>query len=138
MNDELGIMTLVFTSFRCSIGMEGMRVSMDRYAPKLCSYPMLSYLIMPINKSLTSATMERICNAILDNNWNLIQDFFNEMFALGLHQIVLCDWATAEQIAHGKFCAAGIIGKYIRDKADRDNEFEFPVEIEYQDGREVL
>ena len=138
MNSELGVMTLVFTSFKDSIGMEGLKVSIDRHAPRLCSYPTLLYLTIPINRSLSTTNMERICDAILDNNWDLIQDFIGEMYNLGIYQIVLCDWATKEQISHGKFCAAGIIGKYIRDKADRDGRFEFPIETEYRDGREVL
>lgn len=135
---ELGLMTLVFTSFKDSIGLKGLIVSMDRYAPKLCSYPTLSYLTMPISKSLTKDNMERICNVILDNNWDLIQDFIIEMYALGLRQIVFCDWATGEQIARGKFCGAGVVGRYIRNKADNDGAFQFAVEIEYGDGREVL
>lgn len=128
-------MKLVFTSYRDSIGMEGLKVSLDRHAPKLCSYPALNYLIVPISRNLTPANMERICNAILDNNWNLIQDFIGEVYNLGLHRLTLCCWCTKEQISHGKFCPAGIIGRYIKD---RNGEFEFPIEISYRDGREVL
>lgn len=131
-------MKLVFTSYRGSIGMDGLKLSLDRHAPKLCSYPTLSYLIIPMAKNLAVSNIERICNAVLDNNWDLIQDFIGEMYNLGLRQLVLCDWSTREQIAQGKSCFAGIIGKYIKDKADRDGGFEFPIEIKYGDGREVL
>lgn len=131
-------MKLVFTSYRDSIGMDGLKFSLDRHSPKLCSYPTLSYLIIPIAKNLTVPNIERICNVVLDNNWNLIQDFINEMYSLGLRQLILCDWCTKEQIALGKFCSAGIIGRYIKDKTDRDSEFEFPIEIGYRDGREAL
>ena len=138
MNNKMAPMKLVFTSYRDSIGMDGIKVSLDRRAPKLCSYPALNYLIIPVPKNMTLFNGERICNAVLDNNWNLIQDFIDTMHHLGLRQLVLCDWCTKEQIAHGKFCSAGIIGRYIQDKVDGDNGFEFPIEISYRDGREVL
>lgn len=128
-------MKLVFTSYRDSIGMDGLKLSLDKHAPRLCSYPTLSYLIIPMAKNLAVSNMERICNAVLDNNWNLIQDFIDEMYNLGLRRLVFCDWSTKEQIIQGKFCFAGAIGKYIRD---RGGEFEFPMEIEYRDGREAL
>ena len=131
-------MKLAFTSFRDSTKMCGLKISLDKHIPRLCSYPTLTYLTIPIIKSLSPTNMERICHAILDNGWELTQDFINEVYELGIRYIVLCDWATKEQIGVGKFCAAGIIGRYIQDKVDRDNEFEFPVEIEYRDGREAL
>ena len=131
-------MKLIFTSYRDSIGMDGLKLSLDRHAPKLCSYPTLTYLIIPVAKSLSVSSMERICNVVLDNNWNLIQDFISEMYNLGLRHLILCDWCTKEQIALGKFCFAGVIGRYIQDRADRDGEFKFPIEIKYGDGREVL
>ena len=129
---------IVFTSFRDSMSMGGIKFSIDRHTPKLCSYPTLEYLVMPMTRNLTPNNMERICHSVLDNNWELIKDFLETMYGLGLYQIVLCDWCTKEQIVNRKFCAAGIIGRYIMDKADRDGEFEFPIEISYQDGREVL
>lgn len=138
MSNKREPMKLVFTSYRNSIGMDGLKVSMDKHAPKLCSYPTASYLIIPTPRNLTPANIERICIAILDNNWNLIQDFVDEVYGLEIRQLILCCWCTKEQIAQGKFCPAGIIGRYIQDKADRDREFEFPIEIEYGDGREVL
>lgn len=138
MNKKTKPMKLTFTSYRDSIGMDGIKVSLDRHAPKLCPYPALNYLIIPTARNLTPANIERICNAILDNNWNLVQGFIDEIYSLGLRHIVLCDWCTREQIVHGKFCPAGIIGRYIQDRADRDKEFEFPIEIDYKDGREVL
>ena len=138
MNKKAEPMKLVFTSYRGSIGMDGLKVSMDRHAPRLCSYPALNYLIMPTTRNLTLTNMERICATILDNNWELVQDFIDEMHNLGLRQLILCDWCTTEQIVHGKFCPAGIIGRYIKNKADRDKEFGFPIEIKYGDGREVL
>ena len=131
-------MKLMFTSYRNSISMGGLKVSLDRHAPKLCSYPALNYLVIPVPRNLTSINMERICTAVLDNNWNLIRDFIIETYNLGLRQLVLCCWCTEEQITHNKFCPAGIIGRYIKDKMDRDGEFEFPIEIEYGDGREML
>ena len=131
-------MKLVFTSYRDSISMDGIKVSLERHAPKLCSYPALNYLVVPATRNLTGANMERICNAILDNNWDLIQDFIGEIYNLGIRQIVLCCWCTREQISQGKFCFAGVIGKYIQNRADRDGEFEFPIETKYGDGREVL
>ncbi len=131
-------MKLVFTSYRDSISMDGLKISMDKHSPKMCSYPILSYLIIPISRGLTVSNMERICGVVLDNNWNLIQDFIDETYKLGIHQLVLCCWCTKEQIALGRFCSAGIIGRYIQDKADRDGGFEFPIEIEYGDGRDAL
>lgn len=138
MNKKMEPMKLVFTSYRDSIGMDGLKVSMDKHTPKLCSYPILNYLVIPTTRNLTPVNIERICNAILDNNWNLIQDFIDEVYGLGIHQLVLCDWCTKEQIVQGKFCPAGIIGRYIQDKADRDEKFKFPIEIKYGDGREAL
>ena len=131
-------MELVFTSYRDSIKMDGLKVSLDYHAPKLCSYPTLLYLIMPATKGLTGGSVERICHVVLDNNWELIRDFINEVHELGINRIMFCDWATKEQIAHGKLCLAGIIGRYIEDKAHRDREFGFSIKIEYGDGREVL
>lgn len=138
MNKKTEPLKLVFTSFRDSIGMDGLKVSMDRHAPKLCSHPILPYLIVPTTKNLSLTNMERVCNAILDNNWNLLQDFIALIYSLGLRQLVLCCWCTKEQFTHGRFCPTGIIGRYIQDKADRDGEFKFPIEIEYRDGRETL
>ena len=132
-------MKIVFTSFRDSIGLDGVKFSIDKYAPELCSYPTLRYLEMPTTRSLTQDNMERICHAILDNNWELVKDFLETMDGLvGLTPIVLCDWATKDQIAHGKFCAAGIIGRYIMDRANKDGEFAFKIEVELRDGREAL
>jgi len=138
MRNKLEPMKLTFTSFRDSIDLDGLKVSIDKHAPRLCSYPTLTYLVMPMTRSLSRDNMERICCSILDNNWELIKDFIEEIYEFGIRRIVLCDWATREQITHGKFCAAGIIGKYVMDKADRDNEFQFAIELEYRDGREVL
>ena len=128
-------MTLVFTSYRDSMNMEGLKVSLDRRMPKLCSYPTLSYLVMPLARNLNELTVERICIAIIDGSWDLIRDFIQTIYDTGIKQIVFCDWCTREQIANGKFCPAGMIGKYI---ADRKLEFDFPLEIEYADGREAL
>ena len=126
---------ITLTSFRDSINMDGIKFSIDKYTPRLCSYSTLEYLIMPMARNLTSVNVERVCHSILDNNWELIKDFLETMYGLGLYQIVLCDWCTKEQIANGRFCAAGIIGRYIWDKVA---EFEFDMEISYQDGRGVL
>ena len=138
MDKKLEPMKLVFTSYRDSLSMDGLKVSLDRHAPKLCSYSALNYLIMPTTRNLTMDNMERICVVVLNNNWNLIHDFINGVYALGLYQLTLCCWCTKEQIDHGKFCFAGIIGDYIQDKADRDGAFKFPLEISYGDGRDTL
>lgn len=136
---DMDKMKLVFTSFRDSQNESGLKVSIDRHTPKMCSYPTLTYLIVPtVSKSLNQVNMERICTSILDNNWELIQDFITDIYDLGIRQITFCDWATKEQITYGKLCMVGIIGRYIKDKADRDEGFPFPVEIIYKDGREVL
>lgn len=131
-------MTLVFTSFRDSISLEGLKVAIDYHTPKLCSYPTATFMVMPNTRNLSNTNLERICNTVLDNNWELLKDFIMEVYGLGISQIVFCDWATKEQIAHGKFCPAGIIERYIRDKVERDAEFEFPIKITMRDGREVL
>jgi hypothetical protein len=134
-------MKLVFTSFRDSMNLEGLKVSIDRTTPKMCSDPVLPYLLMPRVEKLSQENTERIVHSILDNNWDLIQDFVNEMYALGIRQVVLCDWATKEMISHGKACVAGMIGSYIatHKKYPIDGDgFAFPIEIEYRDGREVL
>jgi hypothetical protein len=129
-------MKLVFTSFRDSQTESGLRVAIDKHTPKLCSYPTLSYLIVPaVSKTLSPLNMERLCDTLLDNNWELIQDFITGVYDLGIRQIVFCDWATTEQITNGKLCMAGVIAKYIKDKA---KDFEFPIELECRDGREVL
>lgn len=135
MNKKMEPMKLVFTSYRDSVEMNGLKVSLDRHAPKPCSYPTMTYLIMPVPRNLTASNTEQICNAILDNNWKLILDFIMEMHGLGIRQIILCDWSTKEQIAQGKFCPANIIGLYIQSKS---GELEFPIEVKYGDGREAL
>jgi len=131
-------MRLIFTSFRDSIGLTGLKVSIDKHTPKLCSHPTLEYLIMPNIRNLNPVNMERICQSVLDNNWELFKDFMEDVQSLGIDQIVLCDWATKEQIVNHKFCSAGIIGRYIQDRLDRDSEFAFPISIEMHDGREAL
>jgi hypothetical protein len=129
-------MKLVFTSFRDSQELGGLRVSIDKHTPKMCSYPTLSYLIVPsMSKSISPINMERLCAAVLDNNWELIQDFIISIYDLGIRQIVFCDWATTEQIAGGKMCMAGVIASYIKAET---NGFAFPIEIECRDGREAL
>ena len=138
MRNRMEPIKLVFTSYRDSIGMDRLKISMDKHSPKQCSHPTLNYLIIPTPRNLMPANIERICNAVLDNNWSLIRDFIDEIYELKIRQLILCCWCTKEQIAQGKFCSAGIVGRYIQDKADRDKEFEFPMEIEYGDGREVL
>jgi hypothetical protein len=131
-------MKLIFTSFRDSQTEVGLRVSIDKHTPKMCSYPTLTYMIMPsVSKNLTQVNTERLCHLLLDNNWELIQDFIIEVYELGIRQIVFCDWATAEQIKIGKLCAAGTMGRYFKEKIDAKG-FEFPIELEYRDGREVL
>ena len=138
MNKETEPIKLVFTSYRGSIGIDGLKVSIDKHSPKLCSYATLSFMVISAPRSLSAYNMERICTVVLDNNWGLIQDFISKIYELGIRQLVLCCWCTKEQIAIGKFCSAGTIGRYIQDRADRDNEFEFPIETEYGDGREAL
>jgi len=131
-------MKLVFTSFRDSIGLTGLKVSIDRHTPKLCSYATLEYLIMPNIRNLNPVNAERVCQSVLDNNWELFKGFVEDIQSLGIDQIILCDWATKEQITNHKFCPAWIIGRYIQDRMDRDSEFEFKVEVEFRDGREAL
>jgi len=131
-------MQLTFTSFRDSIDMSGFRVSIDRRAPRLCSYPTLQQLVIPVARNMERPNVERICEAVLDNNWELIQDFINDVYELGISHIILCCWCTKEQIEHGKLCVARIIGDYILDRAGTDGDFKFPIEIEYLDGRETL
>jgi len=129
-------MTLIFTSFRDGMTEDGLKVSIDKHTPRLCSYPMLTYLVIPTaSKNLTRDTMERICVSVLDNNWELIQNFITEVYDLGIRRLVFCDWATEEQIANGKLCLATTIGDYIWDKR---KEFVFPIELEYKDGRSAL
>ena len=132
-------MKVIFTSFRDSMTMEGMKMSIDRHTPKLCAYPTLTYMVIPsASKSISKESMERICETIMDNNWTLIRDFIVEAYeTLGVRQIILCDWATAEQIATGKPCMAGTIKRYI-EREVKNLEFTFPVELEMRDGREVL
>jgi len=138
MNEKLETLELVFTSYRDSMDMRGLKVSLDKHAPKMCSYPALNYLIMPSTRNLLPQNMERICNAILDNNWNLLQDFIIESYDMGVRQLTMCCWCTKEQIAHGKFCPARIIGNYIEKIMEQEGSFRFPIDIKYGDGREVL
>jgi len=128
-------MNIIFTSFRDSMGIGGLKFSIDKHTPKLCSYPTLEYLIIPMARNLTGQSMERICHVIMDNNWDLIKDFLESMDELGVKRITLCDWATKEQISHGKLCPAGVIGRYIMEHS---SELGLEVELEYKDGREVL
>lgn len=132
-------MVLVFTSFRDSMELEGMKMSIDKHTPKLCAYPTLTYMVIPTaSKSISKDSMERICETIMDNNWALIRDFIVEAYdTLGVRKIILCDWATAEQIATGKPCMAGTIARYI-EREIKNLEFTFPVEIELRDGRDAL
>jgi hypothetical protein len=128
-------MSVVFTSFRDSRDLPGLKLSLDRHLPKQCGQPILGYLSVPKIDSLTQASIESVYKTVLDNNWELVKTFLDDMFELGIRQVVLCDWATKEQIENSKFCAAGIIGRYI---SNRDLDFDFPVQVSYRDGRESL
>lgn len=128
-------MVLVFTSFRDSIVMDGLKVALDRHTPKLCSYTVAEFMTMPYSRRLSNESMAQICEMMVVDNWELIKDFVEEIYGLGIYRIVFCDWATEEQIKNGRFCGAGIIGKYIMDRAD---EFGFGIRIEMEDGREGL
>lgn len=128
-------MKLTFTSFRGSMELKGLKVSLDRRPPRHCGQPVMLYLVVPTVRNLTNDNMERICTSVLDNNWNLLKTFISDMYGIGVRHIILCDWCTEKQIEYGKFCVASVIGEYVRDKADRDGTFEFPLEIEYGDGR---
>ncbi len=132
-------MVLIFTSFRDSMNLDGLKLAIDRHIPRLCSYPTVTFLLLPYMHNLTGTNKERMCNTILDNNWDLIADFITEMHELGISHIVFCDWATKEQIAHGKFCPAGLIGTYIQGKlGSTDPGFGFPITLDMRDGRESL
>ncbi len=123
---------LTFTSYRDSMEMDGLKVSMERHAPKLCNYLIMSQLVIPMPRYLTHDNMGQVCITVLNNNWNLINGFIRDIYKLGIYHMVFCCWCTVEQINVGKFCSAGTIGKYIMD---RKEEFGFDVEIEYGDGR---
>lgn len=126
---------ITFTSYRDSIGISGLKLSIEKHTPKPCSYPVLLYLVMPLARHLSVVNMRRVCNVILDNNWDLLRNFIIDTHGLGIKRLVLCDWCTKEQIIAGKFCVANIIGDYIELQARVDDAFEFPVTIEYRDGR---
>lgn len=127
-------MKLTFTSFRDSMNLEGLRVSIDRHTPKLCHYPVLTYMEVPRMEHLTMENQEKIVHITMENSWELLESFIMEAHDLGIRRIIFCDWATKEQIENKKFCAAGMIGKYVVEKEC----FEFPMEVEYRDGRERL
>ena len=125
-------MRIVFTSFKESIEMDGLKLSRDRHAPKLCAYPTFNPLIMPIIRNFTVENAKRVCDVVLDNNWNLIYDLVNTVYKLNIHQLVLCCWCTKDQILNGKSCTSVFIGKYI---SDSKWSFTFPISVEYGDGR---
>lgn len=126
---------ITFTSYRDSIGISGLKLSLEKHTPAPCSYPVLFYLVMPLARHLSVVNMKRICHVFLDNNWDLLRSFIIDVHGLGIKQLVLCDWSTKEQITAGKFCVANIIGKYIQAKVDENEVGAFPVEIKYGDGR---
>ena len=126
---------MTFTSFRDSIELDGLKVAIDYHTPMLCSYPTVTFMLIPKTRNLTSHNLERMCNTILDNNWELVKEFIMDIHKLGINQIIFCDWSTKEQISYGKFCPAGIIGRYIQNNV---SEFGFGIEISMRDGREVL
>uniref|UniRef100_A0A6M3KPR0 Uncharacterized protein n=1 Tax=viral metagenome TaxID=1070528 RepID=A0A6M3KPR0_9ZZZZ len=95
----------------------------------------MGFMLLPNTRSLSVVNTERVCNVVLDNNWELIKDFIDEIHDLGINRVVFCDWATKEQIAHGKWCPAGIIGNYIKTRTE---EFGYTVTITMLDGRDVL
>jgi len=130
---EKPIMKLVFTSFRDSMELEGgLKLSIDRRVPKLCSYPTFGPLTISTMKNLTVENLERVIMAVLDNNWNLVVSFIKEMWALGIRKLVLCDWCTKEQIEDGKLCSARLVGEYLL-RSEIWNDFD--LEVEYRDGR---
>lgn len=128
-------MNILFTSYRDSVGLLGLKLSIDKHAPKHCSYPTLSYLVVPTPRNLTVVNMGRVCEAVLDNNWVLIQDFINEMYDIGIRQLIFCCWCTKDQIGQGRFCVSATIGTYMKAHGD---EFKFKLEVDYGDGRELL
>ena len=123
-------MKIIFTSYRDSMLIGGLKLSIERHVPKLCSYPVVPYLALPQPRNISAENIARIHEAILDNNWGLIQNLIRDASALGIEQIVLCCWCTEEQLSYGKACVAPVIGKYIENNFD-----DFKVDIEYRDGR---
>ena len=85
------LIELVFTSYRESMTMTGMKFSLDRHSPRLCSYPALGYMTMIMTRDLTMVNVQRVCSAVLDNNWNLIHNLIYDMHDLGIHRIIFCD-----------------------------------------------
>ena len=133
-------MTLVFTSFRDSMNLDGLKVSIERRPPRLCSYPVLPFMEIPKSDNLDKDGLERVVRSVMDNKINLIMDFIINTYELGIYKIVFCDWKTKEQIAQGDFCPSRVIKDYLEKNSPfgNDAEFPFPVEFEMRDGREVL
>ncbi len=125
-------MTITFTSFRDSITVDGLKLSIDRHPPRPCSYPTLQYLSLPAVRSLDNGNIGKIYGIILENNWVLLKAFVEDMYRLGIRSLVLCCWCTADKIAEGKVCIAPVIGKHLRKN---EMEFDFPIKIIYRDGR---
>lgn len=126
-------MRLVFTSYRDSLNMEGLKLSLDKKPPKYCPYPVVPYLAFTLSGNLSKENVEKICTITLDNNWSLVQTLLLDMYGLGIRKAVMCCWCTKEQIDNGKFCSADMIGRYIESHAA---DLYFPIKIEYGDGRE--
>jgi len=118
---------IVFTSFRDSIGMEGLKLSLDHRPPRYCSYPVVNYMV-ELN---VRSSQEKLYDIILKDNWLLIKDLLESIYEV-TSRVIFCCWCVKERISHGGVCIAPLIGKFIKDRAE---EFEFPIEVEYGDGR---
>jgi len=118
---------IVFTSFRDSIGMEGLKLSLDRRPPRYCSYPVVNYMV-ELN---VRSSQEKLYDIILKDNWLLIKDLLESIYGV-TSKVIFCCWCIKERLSHGGVCIAPLIGKYIKGRAE---EFEFPIEVEYRDGR---
>ena len=120
-------LTLIFTSFRDSIGMGGLKLSLDRKPPKHCSYPVVLYMV----EFDVRSSQEKLYDIILEDNWLLIKDLLENIYGV-TNRVIFCCWCVKERLNHGGVCIAPLVGKYIKDRAE---EFEFPIEVEYRDGR---
>lgn len=129
---------IIFTSFRDSKRFDGLKVSIDRTPPRFCCYPVLTMLVMPITRNLNQDDVNKVCQITLDSSWDLVREWLDDIYQLGIRTVALCCWCTKEQIIRGKACEAVVIGKYIESHKDGADGLGFPVKITYQDGRELL
>lgn len=128
-------MYIVFTSFADSMLLTGAKYSLDKFPPRACYYPTISYLLQPSGTTnLTLDGLSAVYNSVLQNNGHLLVEMLEDLYSIGVKEVVLTCWCRREKIQSGKvICISPLIGEWLKKQ-----DLSFPIMVEYRDGREEI